>query len=82
MAVSKTMWLKGLREDLAKWKRAAAIDRSERVKEITRKWREGFAALKAENDRLQRENEEQYHNDIVAAETHFREAVEMGPPKD
>ena len=82
MAVSRTMWERGLRSDLAKWKRAAAIDREERVKVITKRWKDGFRALKEENDRLQLENQETYHNDIVAAETHFREAMAMGPPKD
>ena len=82
MAVSRTVWENGLRRDLAKWKRAARIDFDERVREITRRWKEGFARLKEENDRLQLEAKEKYHEDIVSAETHFREALAMGPPKD
>ena len=82
MPVSRTMWERGLRSDHAKWKRAAMIDLQEKTKEVTRKWKEGFAALKAENDRLQLEAKETYHNDIVAADTHLREQLAMGPPKD
>ena len=82
MAISRTMWERGVREDYAKFKRAAAIDRAERVKEITRKWKEGFVNLKAENDRLQIENTETYHDDMVSADTFLREQIAMGPPKD
>lgn len=41
-------------------KKALMADRLEKTKEITRKWNEGFRALKEENDRLQKEVKEWY----------------------
>lgn len=49
----------------AEEKKAIAAARNAKTVEITRLWREGYAAVKAENDRLQRERDETYRSDMA-----------------
>ena len=80
MPVSRTMWLRGIREDAAKMKGNAKDERQARVVEITRKWRDGFRALKEENDRLQLENEETYRREIAEIDAMTARQIAQGPP--
>lgn len=82
MAVSRTMWLKGLREDLSKWMRAAAIDKNEETKAISLRWKNGFQALKVENDQAQEARDEKYKADIAAARADYNARLAQGPPAD
>ena len=80
MPVSRTMWLRGIRADAATMKAGAGDERKARVAEITRKWRDGFRALKEENDRLQRENEETYRREIAEIDRMTAAQIAQGPP--
>jgi len=60
---------------------ALILERKKATKEVSDIWKSGHKKLKEENDKLQIENNETYHNDIVSADTHFREAIAMGPPE-
>lgn len=82
MGVSRTMWLRGLNEDYAKMRMNARDERDAKTKEITLKWRDGFKALKEENDRLQRERDEAYRTEIAELEAMHKQALAQGPPKD
>ncbi len=82
MPVSRTMWLRGLNEDYAKMRMNARDERDEKTKEITRKWKEGFKALKEENDRLQRECIEAYNREITELASMHKTSLAQGPPTD
>jgi hypothetical protein len=82
MPVSKTMWLKGLNEDFAKMKMNARDARDTKVREITTRWREGFKALKDENDRLQLECSDAYKKEIEELEAMHEASIAQGPPTD
>lgn len=79
--VSRSNWEKGWREDTAKWRSSAAIDRDVETKEISRKWKEGFKALKEENDRRQLECKETFYEKMRENDTWLKEQLAMGPPK-
>jgi len=82
MPVSRTMWLRGLNEDYSKMKMNARDERDEKIKEITRKWKDGFRALKEENDRLQRECFEAYNREIAELSASYKTSLAQGPPTD
>ena len=82
MPVSRTMWLRGIQIDAAKMKMNAMDDRKVRVKEITQKWRDGFKALKEENDRLQVLNKDTYEDEIGEINEMTRSQIAQGPPTD
>jgi len=82
MPVSRTMWLRGIYIDAAKMKSNARDDRDDRVKEISRKWKEGFAVMKAENDRLQKECEATFHQEILSIDAMTKSQIAQGPPTD
>lgn len=82
MAVSKEMWLKGLHSDAAKMKANARDERDKRVVEITRKWRDGYKALKEENDRLQKESQLGYVKEMEDVDAWLSMQINKGPPKD
>ena len=82
MAVSRSMWLRGINEDFQKWKRAAVIDRAEETKSISLKWKNGFAALKVENDQLQEARDEKFKADLAAARAQYNSWLAQGPPSD
>lgn len=81
MATSRVLWERGLREDHAKLAANIRFERDGKIKEIRVKWREGFKALKKENDRLLLEVQETFHNGMAANDTWLREQLSMGPPK-
>jgi len=58
MAQSKLEWQRQVRADGAKMRDEHRRERFRRIVEITARWRAGFAALKEENDRLQKELKE------------------------
>jgi hypothetical protein len=82
MAVSGTMWLRGLNEDYAKMKMNARDERDEKTRALTQRWKEGFKALKEENDRLQRERDEAYNREIADLAASYRGSLAQGPPRD
>jgi outer membrane biogenesis lipoprotein LolB len=82
MGVSRTMWLRGINEDAAKMRGNARDERDERTKEITRKWKDGFKALKEENDRLQRENVETFNREIADIDAMTKSQIAQGPPRE
>jgi hypothetical protein len=82
MAVSRTMWLRGIQMDAAQMRRNAVDEKNAKTKEITGKWREGFAVLKAENDRLQLEASLVYKTEVARIDASVKQWIAEGPPKD
>ena len=78
--VSRTMWLRGIQEDVSKLKGNARRERDERTKEITRRWNAGFKALKQDNDLQQRSNEETYKREIAEIDRMTAAQIAQGPP--
>ena len=81
MAVSRTMWLRGIMADAAKMKHNARNERDERTREITKRWNEGFKTLKQDNDRQQRSNEETYKREIKEINQMTQAQIAQGPPE-
>ena len=82
MAVSRTMWLRGIMADAAKMKDTARRERNERTKEITKRWNNGFKELKLDNDRQQRSNEETFKREIKEINQMTQAQIAQGPPAD
>ena len=82
MGVSPSMWKRGWQIDCAKMRDNARFERDMKTKEITQKWRDGFANLKAENDRLQKERDDLYHQEMVEIDATYARAIAQGPPPD
>jgi len=79
--VSKKNWEKGLREDKAKMEGNVRDERNAKVKEISRKWKEGFKRLKEENDKMQFEAKETLHEKLRQNDEWLREQLRIGPPQ-
>jgi F0F1-type ATP synthase membrane subunit b/b' len=71
------MWLKGMREDNAKVVANAHDEFKEKTKEITRRWKEGFAALKAENDERQERNKKFVMEQLKEINQWLADAIEV-----
>lgn len=82
MAVSRSMWLRGIMADAAKMKNNARNERDERTREITKRWNEGFKKLKEDNDRQQRSNEETFKREIKEINQMTQAQIAQGPPAD
>ena len=82
MAVSRTMWLRGIMSDAAKMKKNARDERDERTRAITTRWNDGFKKLKEDNDRQQRSNEETYKREIKEIDQMTKAQIAQGPPAD
>lgn len=81
MAISKSMWLRGIYADAAKMKGNARDDRATRKVEITKRWKDGIKALVIENDRLQAENEATFHKEIAEIDAMTAAQIAQGPPE-
>ena len=81
MAVSRSMWERGLRSDFAKLRMNATDERDEKVKYISGRWKDGFKMLKDENDRLQRETADWYRRELADIDADFKRQLAAGPPK-
>lgn len=82
MAVSKTMWVKGIHIDAGKMRMNIGIERADRVRDVSSKWKEGFLFLKTENDRLQKENFEWYRREMSEIDAWVKQQIAQGPPAD
>lgn len=78
--VSKQMWLRGIYADATAMKRTARLEREERKRVITRKWKEGVKALEVENDRLQVESEVTFRREIAEIDAMTAAQIGQGPP--
>ena len=75
-ASGKVMCIRQCHIDATAKKKAAMDARNAKTAEITRLWREGFAQLKADNDRLQKERDEQFKSDMAEAGAWLADCVE------
>lgn len=82
MGVSRYMWERGLRSDFAKLREHAVDERDQKVKEVSMKWKEGYKVLKEENDRMQRELNEWYKNEMASIDADLKRLLAAGPPKN
>ena len=80
MAIARHVWFAGLRRDYSDRKRTIVAQRNERTRDISLAWKNGYAALKAENDRLELERNEEFQDSMVANDRWFQEQLAMGPP--
>lgn len=78
--VSRTMWLRGIRADAAKMKANAHDDFKEATREISRKWKEGFRALKEENDSLQVQAKNRLTTELQSIDAMTAQQIAQGPP--
>jgi len=62
--ITRAMWEKGIQIDAGKMRWSATDDHKQRIAVITKKWKEGFAQLKEENDRLQEEDKAKHAADL------------------
>jgi hypothetical protein len=81
MAVSVSLYRKATYQLHAKAALNIRRERDQTTVEITRKWKDGYKALKEENDRLQLENNETFHEKMCANDDWLKEQLAMGPPK-
>lgn len=79
MPISKQGWINEVRYHAARLKAQAREEREARKGDITLRWKNGFRALKEENDRLQRESEEKYKKDITDIDAESTRRIAGGP---
>lgn len=81
MAVSRSVYERATRELAHKSRDNIRRERDETVREITRVWREGFANLKADNDRRQVELARWYKMKMDEVDAWLRAQLAAGPPQ-
>ena len=80
MAESRSAFQVRVRKEAGARKREVRKERDAEVRAITSDWKEGFANLKEENDRLQLEANEIYRESILEDDAWLREQLAAGPP--
>ena len=80
MAVSKTEWQRQVRADGAMMKDEHRRERFRRIAEITKMWRDGFQALKEENDRMQKELKDWHELEELQIRNYVIENLQRGGP--
>jgi len=80
MAMSKWEWERQVRNEGAKMREESRLERVRRTKDITQRWRDGFALLKSENDRMQAELKEWWELDQDQIKNYVIENLERGAP--
>jgi len=78
MAESRYTWERGVRADYAQRKREAYAQRDERTHDISLAWKEGFARLKQENDRMQLERDQEFKTTLASLEASLRQTLATG----
>jgi hypothetical protein len=76
MGESKAECIRNAHKIAALKRSACAKERNNKTIEITRIWREGFKALKDENDRLQKSRDEEYREDMAEVNAWLLDALE------
>ena len=82
MAISKSAWYRRYLSEASEMRQTARVQRAERIRDISLKWKEGFAALKAENDRLQREAAEEYGAELIRIQGWINQKAVEPPPAE
>jgi hypothetical protein len=75
------MWLRGINQDAATMRATARSEFREKTEYITRRWKDGFKALKEENDSLQKEASAWLKAELADIETLTRQHIAQGPPE-
>ena len=77
MGSQKSMIIRQAHRDHALRKKAISVERIERVKAITAAWKDGFNALKIENDRLQDDLMDWYSDEHGKNDEKLRNEISM-----
>ena len=78
--VSRTMWLQGIYHDAATMRSNARAENRKYVSDTSEIWRNGFKALKEENDRRQAEGKAWLQKELADIDAMTKAQIAQGPP--
>jgi len=81
MAISQYQWRTQVQRQAMEESDNARAIRNLRTERITVAWKTGFKTLKDENDRLQKERDEEYKQEIARIQAWMKLQLTQGPPK-
>lgn len=74
--VSKSAWVSAARSEAAVDREGVRGERDARTLAITKEWKEGYAALKLENDSLQKSRDQEYKDDMISIDEVLADELE------